>query len=204
MSSEDFGIQDDEGEEWTPRPIVFPTVEIPVQVMYVTAAALVGAAGLAVIAALIRASSFSEPAPQGISGLDISQPSLSLADRASIFTSSGGGIVVSIMIALAVALLAIADRNQYPTDRVGRTVLVVASVVAGVIVAANTIMFVDVLANTSGIFLAAERANAASSAVGHLEPILVALGAGWYSAARLKAGWEENGTDQALDETGPQ
>jgi hypothetical protein len=196
MSSEDLGTMDDESEERESRLVVFPTVVIPFRVMYLTAAALVGAAGLAVIAALIRAIAYMQPSPQGFSGVEVSQPPLSFADRVSIFTREGAGITIAILVALAVVVSAIADRSNDQADRVGSVLLMASTVVAAVIVAANAIMFVEVLASARGIFLAEEAANKASSAIGHLEPILLAVGAIWYSATRLRADWAENESDE--------
>jgi hypothetical protein len=203
MSSEEPEKVEAEGETRLTRPVVLPTVVVPIRVLYLTAAALVGAVGLAMVAGLIRAIAFSEPTAQGISGADVSQPSLTFADRLSIFTSEGAGITIAILVALAVALAAIAGRTEDRPERVRMMILVVSSVAAAVIVALNAIMFVEVLANTQGIFLANETANKASSAISHLEPILLGVGAILYSASRLRIDWDENATEKPLDEAGP-
>lgn len=202
MPSEDLGTTGEERVAWEPRPVVFPTVVIPLRVMYLTAGALVGAVGLAMVAALIKAIAFSEGTPQGFSAADVSQPTLSFADRLSIFTSDGAGIVIAILVTLAVALAALADRNDNRAGRVGSLILVASSIAAAVIIALNAIMFVEVLANTRGIFLANETANKASSVISHLEPILLAVGAIGYSASRLGADWDDNPADQPLEEPG--
>lgn len=200
MSSEDLGTMDEGSVEWEPRTVVFPTVVIPVRVLYLTAGALLGAATLAMVAGLIKAIAFSEPNPQGVSGLDISQPTLSVADRLSIFTSNGAGIVIAIIVTLAVTLAAIADRTDNRTDRVGSIILVASSLAAVVIIVLNAILFVEVLANTPGIFMANETANKASSAIDHLEPILLAVGVIGYAASRLRADWDDDGVHQSLEE----
>ena len=199
MSSENQGPMDEDSSGWEPRPVVFSTVKIPLRVMYLTAAALLGAAGLAMISALIRAIAYSEPGP-GAGGPGISQPTLTFADRLSVFTSNGAGIVVAILVALAVALAAIADRADNRANRVGRVILVVSSLAAAVIVALNAILFVEILANAQGIFLANETANKASSAIAQLEPILLAAGAIGYSASRLRADWDDGAAGQVLEE----
>ena len=108
--------------------------------------------------------------------------------------------MIAILVALAIALAAIADRSDDRADRVGSVILVVSSVAAAVIVALNAIMFVEVLANAPGVFLANETANKASSAIGQLEPILLAVGAIGYSASRLRADWEDKAADQPVEE----
>ena len=198
MSSEDPGTIEEDPSGREPRPIVFSTVKIPLRVMYLTAAALLGAAGLAMISALIRAITYSESS-QGSGGPDISQPTLSFADRLSIFTNNGAGIVVAILVALAVALAAIADPPDDRADRLGLVIVVVSSLAAAVIVALNAILFVEILINAQGIFLANETANKASSAIAQLEPILLALGAIGYSASRLKADWDDVSAGQVLE-----
>lgn len=200
MSSEDFGTTDEGGAERASRPVIFPTVVIPLHVLFLTAGALLGAATLAMVAALIKALAYSTATPPGVSGVDVSQPTLSLADRLSIFTSGGAGTVVAIFIALAVALATIADRNDNRIDRIGSAILVASSLAAAVIIALNAIMIVDVLANTPGIFLENETANKASSAISHLEPILLAVGVIGYSASRLRADWDATAADQPVEE----
>lgn len=200
MSSEDLGTTDEGGAERASRPVIFPTVVIPLHVLFLTAGALLGAATLAMVAALIKALAYSTATPPGVSGVDVSQPTLSLADRLSIFTSGGAGTVVAIFIALAVALATIADRNDNRIDRIGSAILVASSLAAAVIIALNAIMIVDVLANTPGIFLENETANKASSAISHLEPILLAVGVIGYSASRLRADWDATAADQPVEE----
>lgn len=202
MPGEELGTYNDETGQRERRPVVFPTVVIPLRVMYLTSTALVGAALLAMVASLIRAVAYSNPNPSGLigSGLDASMPTLSLADRLSIFTSDGAGIVVAILIALAAALAAIAVRTHDDADSVGSVILVVASLAAVVIIAVNAIMFVDVLANTQGIFLESETATKASSVLGHLEPMLLAVGVILYSASRFRDDGDESATGEPPEE----
>lgn len=200
MPGEDFGTVVEDNVDRRPRPIVFPTVVIPFRVLYLTASALLGAATVAMVAALIKAVAFSNPKPPGISGVDVAQPTLSFADRLSTFVGEGAGIVVAILIALAVALVAIAVRTDNRAGRVGSILLVTSSIGAAVIIALNAIMVVEVLADARGIFLADETANKAASVLSHLEPILLAVGVIGFSASRLRADRDEAAADQSPEE----
>lgn len=200
MASEETEGIDESTRVREPRPVVFPTVVVPGRFVVATAVALLGAAGLAVIAALVRAATYrlvNPPDVGGQGGVTFSQPPLTFADRLSVFTSNGAGVTIAILVAVAVVLMALSTR---PEDRPAQTptlLLMSAIVIAALIVIANAVMFVEVVANAQGALFADEIANKGSSAIGHLEPVLVAAGAIWYSIARLNAHLRDGGREES-------
>jgi len=190
-----------ESDDWTPRPVVFPIVAIPRRLAVVVGRSLVGAAGVALIAALMRALLYRQPSPSdlgllgnggGVVGFTnvFGQPSSGFADRMALFTSSGANLAIAVLLIVALVVIAMttdASEADGWLTAWQRFVLSTTGVIASVVVVANLVMCFEILDNAPGLLIADDASNKASSIVGLLAPIVLSAAVAVYAGARLRS-----------------
>ena len=179
-----------EDTDWE-RPVVFPMYQFPSRIATRIAWALVASATFTVIAGLVTAVSYRQALPPGESlppGLRISQPSIRIADRVSLFANGSGSLTVALLVVIAVVVVGMSARQDETGSAVRRwRPLLVATCGIGIVVLlANVAKAIVILSNATGSFTAELSANKISNLLALLPPVLSVTGALTYALSRLK------------------
>lgn len=179
-----------ESPDWE-RPVVLPMYQFPSGIATRVAWALVASATFTVIAGLVTAISYRQALPPGESlppGLRISQPSIGIGDRVSLFANGSGSLTVALLVVIAVVVVGMSSRQDEVRSAVRRwRPLLVATCGIGVVVLlANVAKAIVILGNVTGSFTAELSANKVSNLLALLPPVLSVAGALTYAVSRLK------------------
>jgi hypothetical protein len=188
MSLEPDAETEDPGWE---RPVVLPMYQFPSRIATRVAWALVASATFTVIAGLVTAVSYRQALPPGESlppGLRISQPSIGIADRVSLFANGSGSLTVALLVVIALVVVGMSTRQDEVRSAVRRRrPLLVATCGIGIVVLlANVAKAIVILGNVTGSFTAELSTNKISNLLALLPPVLSVAGALTYAVSRLK------------------
>lgn len=188
MSLEPDAETEDPGWE---RPVVLPMYQFPSRIATRVAWALVASATFTVIAGLVTAVSYRQALPPGESlppGLRISQPSIGIADRVSLFANGSGSLTVALLVVIALVVVGMSARQDEVRSAVRRwrPLLVATGGIGIVVLLANVAKAIVILGNVTGSFTAELSTNKISNLLALLPPVLSVAGALTYAVSRLK------------------
>lgn len=180
-------VQDSEWE----RPVVLPVFQIPSRLATGIAWGLVASAALSIIAALVTAVSYRQPAlPRGIiaPGLRITQPSIGVGDRVSLFANGSGDLTMALLVVIAVVVIAMAARQGEVRNAVThwRALLTATCAIGLIVLLANVAKAIVILINSAGQVSGVFPDNKVSNILSLSPPALIGAGALLYATSRLR------------------
>ena len=184
-----------EVSDWE-RPVVLPIFRFPGRLAMGVSWGLVVSATLTIIAALVTAVSYRQPALPGEvlgSGIRITQPSIGIGDRVSLFAAGAGSLTTALLVVVTVVVVGMAVRQGEHRSAVTRwrALLVVTCAVGSIVLLANVAKAIVILSNTMGQFSADIYDNRVSNFLALLPPVLSVAGALLYAGSRVRntPGW---------------
>jgi TctA family transporter len=118
------------------------------------------------------------------------QPSSGFADRVALFTSSGANLAIAVLLIVALIVIAMTPDASEASGWLAarqRFTLMATGVIASVVVVANLVMCFEVLDNATGVIIADDASNKASSIVRLLAPVVLSAAVVLYASARLRS-----------------